>query len=302
MDAATKKRQAKAKGKGYIKGKILRPPQSIYDKYTDGVMKLTRQMTEETTRELIALFRKDFAQEHFATMDDKSTASQTRILINKLKAKYDGLFGKLALGLSPWMADSINRSSASQVKGSVEDMPNLKEQSGKLTLDVRKLDERGKQILKSTTARSSDFIKSIPERHLNSVADATYNSITNGNGLQDLEGFLEQFDQKTQNWAHNTALDQTRKAFNGLNAGRMKQIGIERGEWIHSGGSQHPRELHEEFDGQTFDLNKGAPVGDDDGNDVMPGDEPNCRCTFAPVIPLGDGSDDDENEDDDSDD
>jgi uncharacterized protein with gpF-like domain len=230
---------------------------------------------------------------------DASLGSQTRILVNTFKKHYDQLFGQIAPELSNEMADKINRNSAQQATASVQDFPNLKAEGKKLTLDMKYLDKASLNILNATAARSADFIKTIPERYLNTVAEKVYESIVSGNGMQDLIPFFQKHDAGTKNWVHNTAMDQTRKAFNGLNAGRMKKIGITQGEWIHSGGSQHPRELHQDFDGKPFDLNKGAPVGDDDGNDVMPGEEPNCRCTFGPVLtadyePGADTQEDDE--------
>lgn len=296
----------------YIRGKVLRPSVGIQEWYTGAINKLVDQMVKETKQELTKLFKEEFAQEHFenvgmnsyigytqgsnflATMDAAGIGSQARILVNATKKKYDQLFGKLAMGLSPEMADKTNRTSFEQSHSSVKDMPNLKDESGKITIDIKALDPATKQILKATSARSADFIKTVPERYLNGIANSVYESITNGQGLKDLIPELEKQSVSISNWANNTAMDQTRKAFNGLNLGRMRKIGIEKGEWIHSGGSQHPRELHEDYDGRLFNLNEGAPVGDDDGNMVLPGDEPNCRCSFTPVVAIGNDEDDEE--------
>lgn len=285
----------KPRKKHLWKGKAFRFPAGTQDAYTRQVVALTEKMTTETTKKLTELFNKSFAQEHFhkvsgdsVGMDAPSISSQARMLMNALMQKYDQLFGKLAFGLSPWMVDNVNRASANQSRGVVDDMPNLKDEGGKLTIDVKTLDAPTKQILKASSARSTSFIKTVPERFLNSIQNEVYESITNGNGMQDLVPALEKHSNQTRNWAHNTAMDQTRKTFNGLNKGRMQKIGIEKGEWIHSGGSNHPRPLHQDFDGQTFNLAVGAPVGDDGGNNVDPGEEPNCRCTFAPVVDFDD--------------
>lgn len=289
--------------KAMIRGKPLHIAVSAQLRYTTPIIKLVKKMCDEASREYIDLFQSSFAQEHFhilngtsVGMDANGISSQARILTNALKKRYDQLFGKLAMGLSPAMADSINRNSAHTTAASVGDMPNLKDEGSKLTLSLKALDAPTLQILKAGAAKSTSFITSIPETYLNKVADAVYGSIATGNGLQDLIPFLDKQESQITNWSRNTALDQTRKMYNGLNAGRMKKIGITKGEWIHSGGSQHPRELHEDFDGETFDLDTGAPVGDDGGNNVMPGEDPNCRCTFAPVVVFDDDEDETEAE------
>lgn len=289
--------------RNYIVGKPLRMPAQTQMHYRDRIGEAVKRMLADVRKQIVDLMNEDYAQDHFAaiskpviTMDSEGIGSQLRILMNRLKAAYDQLFGQLAMGLSPWMVDNINRASATQASLSVVDMPNLKSEGAKLTLDIRKLDDATKQILKASVNRSTDFIKSIPDRYMNNVRSEVYDSIASGNGIKDLEAFFDKQESSITNWAHNTAMDQTRKTFNGLNAGRMRKIGVTKGEWLHSGGSQHPRELHEDFDGEVFDLNEGAPVGDDDGNMVMPGDEPNCRCTFSPVVEYDD--DDEKNADD----
>lgn len=290
---------AKRKRK-YVKGKPLKISIRIQQQYTGAINKLVSKMTSEVKREFLEMAKADYVQEHHSavvgTMDARGPSSQARMLINRLKAKWDQLFGKLSFGLSPWFADQMNTNSSNMTRSSVSEMPNLKEEGRKLTIDIKTLDVPTKQILKSASASSADFIKSIPERYLNTVATEVFNSITVGNGLQDLEPFFEKQNSTITNWAHNTAMDQTRKTFNGLNKGRLQKLAISKGEWLHSGGSQHPRELHQDFDGQTFDLSIGAPVGDDGGNDVMPGEEPNCRCTFAPVVMFDEDGDEPEEE------
>jgi ABC-type proline/glycine betaine transport system substrate-binding protein len=283
-----------------VRGKVLRLSAGVQEKYLHSLITPLERMQEETRKLFTRLFKQDFAAEHFAFdsvgMDAANISSQARILTNSLKKKYDQLFGSIATPVSNKMADAVNRNSFVTSKAAVID---LKGESQKLTLDMRSLDKETLSILRASAARSASFIQSIPERYLNSVADHVYNSIATGNGLQDLLPFLDKHDKGTKNWVNNTAMDQTRKAYNGLNKGRMTRIGITEGEWIHSGGSQHPRELHEEFDGKVFNIAEGAPVGDDGGNMVDPGEEPNCRCTFAPVITdkddtpeEGDGEDD----------
>lgn len=289
-----------------FRGKPFHIPAGIQGKYRDAIVSLTQDMTTEISRDLTNLFKQDAAMQHFAAMspetvgmDAASPSSQARVLINAAKRKWDSLFGKLALNLSPWMADELNRTSTTQSKSSVKDAPNYKEQSKKLSINVATLDKPTLEMLKASSTRSANFIKTVPDRFINGIADGVYASIATGNGLQDLEPLLEKETNKVANWAHNTAMDQTRKTYNGLNRGRMNKLGISKGEWIHSGGSMHPRELHEAADGETFDLDKGLPVGDDDGNYVLPGDEANCRCTFAPVIEFDDDDDTDTDEDED---
>src|SRR5665213_813620 len=169
------------KKRNYIVGKPLLNPAPIELKYGNAIKVNVEKMTAKIRKDVFELFNRDYAQEHFAalgqpvgTMDSENTGSQIRILMNRLKSNYDQLFGRLAMGLSPWMANSVNRSSATQVSTSVVDMPNLRSEGRTLTLDIRKLDEATKTILKTSAARSTNFIKSIPDRYINTVTNEVY--------------------------------------------------------------------------------------------------------------------------------
>jgi uncharacterized protein with gpF-like domain len=289
--ARSQRRKIKADGKKkpriLARGKVLRINASTQEKYLASIMPLVERMIAEARKEIQKLFAEDFAQQHFAHSVgmDASISSQIRILTNALKKKYDQLFAQTSTDAATSMADAVNRNSFNSSKASIKDFPDLKEEGKKLTIDLKSLDGRTKEILSGSAKNATSFIRSIPSKYLDRVTDEVFKSVTQGNGMEDLIPFFEKFDEGTKNWVHNTAMDQTRKLYNGLNKGRMQKIGVTQAEWIHSGGSQHPRPLHEAFDGQIYDLDKGAPVGDDDDNEyVDAGEEPNCRCTFAPVI------------------
>jgi SPP1 gp7 family putative phage head morphogenesis protein len=282
-------RKARSKGGGKIKGRTLRISAGMQERFVSPINKAVASMVSEVNAGIEKLFSTDAMQAHQDAVGlDATVGSDTRILMNGFQKKFDQIFGNLSTILSQQLAQDTNNNSAVATEMS------LKTISAEFTLDQTKMDSVTREILKASAARAAGFIKSIPEQYLNDVQQAVYNSITTGQGLADLNPYLEKQGEKVKNWAGNTAMDQTRKTFNNLNLSRMKNAGIKQGEWIHSGGSQHPRQLHEDYDGKSFNLDEGAPVGDDDGNNVMPGEEPNCRCTFVPIVTLS--SDDDTTE------
>ena len=40
------------------------------------------------------------------------------------------------------------------------------------------------------------------------------------------------------------------------------------------------------MEGVVYDLNGVGPLVNDDGKSCFPGDDYNCRCTFAPVVDM----------------
>lgn len=284
-------------------GKPLMISAGMQARFTSVIEHHVSHMVQEVQDKIAALYRSEASQTHQQLLKggdetglDASVGSQARILTNSFKKQFDSLFGSLSQTLAQGMVADANNNSKQQIKASTEEI-NRKTESLKLTLSAEQLDPATIEILKASVASATRFIQSIPQNYINKVTDAVMHSIQTGSGLQDLVPFLEKQGSTVRNWAHNTAMDQTRKTFNNLNRGRMQKIGVKRGSWLHSGGSQHPRPLHEDFDGQVFNLSDGAPVGDDGGNNVQPGEEPNCRCTFTPVIDDLFNADDDETQD-----
>jgi len=269
--------------KGFAKGKPLRISAGMEDRFTSVIERHVDQMIQEVNTKLAALFRTEDMRGHISSLhsetgEDASVGSQARILTNLFKRQFDKLFGALSVSLAASMVADANANSKQQTEASLLDIGQT------LALDPSKLGAANIEILKASVKRAADFIQSIPERYINTVNDAVMKSIMSGKGIADLQPFLYKFGNQTKNWAYNTALDQTRKTFNGLNYGRMSAVGVTRGTWVHSGGSLHPRPLHEGYDGKSFLLADGAPVGDDGGNYVQTGEEPNCRCTFTPIL------------------
>lgn len=274
----TKKRQTWAGNRGgaQFKGAPLNPNVSAQAKYAAQLEKLVAQMTKETRREVLAVFNAHgYAQ-------DASLASMARIAMNYLMAKFQKLFGQKAKTLAESMVEKQSKLSALGVSAS------LKEASGGLKISGDVFGSRINDIMKASVAENVGLIKSIPTDYLNQVQGDVMRSITTGNGLQDLVPALEKYEGVTKRRAKNIALDQTRKVYNSLNAGRMQALGIKKFEWIHSGGGQKPRQDHIEMSGNIYSFNDLPVIDKRTGERGIPGQAINCRCRMAPVIEFGD--------------
>ncbi len=251
-------------------------------RYQARLDKLIKQMTSETAKELKALFKTAPAKEYFA--QDASISSQARILTNALMEKFNGMFAKWSKPLAVQAVSDANKSSNIAVNTSIKQL------SGGLTLDPQSISSEMIEILNASTVENIALIKSISEKYLNGVQQAVMRSVTTGNGVQDLIPYLQHSEEITYRRAKMIAYDQTRKAFNSMNAGRMDKLGIKQFEWLHSGGSNEPRKLHVALSGKIFSLDDLPIIGTMNGEEVRgkPGDLPNCRCRMLPVIKFGD--------------
>lgn len=256
-----------------IKGKPLNPNAASEMRYYDRLAKLIERMTAEVEKELKSLFADH--SEYFA--QDANIASQARIVTNGLNKKFNDLFASLSRPIADQVANEADKTSSATVHESIKQL------SGGLSLPTTTLNAELNTILTATVAENVGLIKSISQKYLADVNGAVMRSITSGNGLQDLVPFLAKQKGITLRRARFIAMDQTRKAFNGLSRGRMQALGLRKAEWIHTGGSNHPRKSHIAMTGEIFDLGEGLYDSEAEKK-VLPGELPGCRCRFTPVI------------------
>ncbi len=258
-----------------LRGTPLNPNISDAMRYKKRLDKLIKAMVDDTQKQLKALFKTESAQEYFA--EDASISSQARIITNALIKKYEEIFGDASKILAEQTVEEANKSSTTALHAS------LKQLSGGLLLKTSAISQQTKEVLNASITENVALIKSIPQKYLNGVQQAVMRSITNGRGLYDLVPYLQKEAGATYKRANLIALDQTRKAFNAIDKAKMQDLGIEEFEWLHSGGSSHPRKMHIALSGQIFRMDD-PPIIDEKGTRGYPGDAPNCRCRYIPVI------------------
>lgn len=273
--------------KNHIRGKRLPLPAGVAARYAMQLRRLADEMTATTQREITALLNHPDVQAHFmgAAMDI-SPASQARILTNKLKERFEQLFATNAKPLAENMVDDANRQSGIEVTNS------LRELGEGLTINARSvITGPMEEFMKATIANNVSLIKSIPSEFFRDVQQAVLSSIADGRGLEDLGKFFEDKQGVESRRAKNIAIDQTHKAYNGLNKGRMEAAGVGSFEWVHSGGGLHPREHHlnrwpDGLNGGVFSFAKLPVIDEGTGERGIPGQAINCRCTMVPVIKM----------------
>lgn len=274
---------------GVIRGGALNYNAAVMARYEARLGALVKQMTSQTRRELEKLFKGDPARAEFGsqypvgsgsvpTQDSGNTSSQSRIVVNQLKKKFQQLFNRKAKGLAEQMIRENDRASASAVHAS------LKQLSGGLSLKTKFITQPMETVMKAHVAENVSLIKSIPQQYFVQIEGSVMRSITTGNGLEELIPNIMKYYGMTKRRARLIATDQTRKVYSNLNFERMDKIGVQKFEWMHSGGGKEPRPLHEDMSGNIYSMNNLPVIDDKTGERGIPGQLINCRCVALPVI------------------
>lgn len=262
-----------------LKGSPLYNPVSIENRYARELRTLAREMAKETKADVLELFRSDEAKQFFA--QDASIAIRARQMLNLLTAKFDRLYTRHADRLARRMVQQVDDQSKAALQQSFNKL------TAEVTLKVSDISPALRTVFEASISENVDLIKSIPTQYLDRVKGSVNRSITGSGGIGPLIEDLKQYDGMTERRARLIAHDQTRKCYQSVNIERTKAAGIKKGIWIHTGGTKEPRKLHREYNGKEFILAEGAPIGDK-GENVMPGECVNCRCTFVPVVNFED--------------
>lgn len=252
-------------------------------------------MQTEVTREVLKLFDLPAgtrAVGELVATEDASLASQARILANKLRDKFTVLFNAVATRATKRMVEQTLNYSERQTKESFTEMV------GRVSLDTSSLSGRLKEVVTASINEGVGLFKTVAPTYFDDLSAGIQRAITTGAGPADIAKALKREvvrnNIKTRNWVKNVTFDQTNKFYNNTNREKMIAAGCNKFEWIHSGGSQQPRELHKKrfADGG---LNRGIFSFDDlpiigrmYGEDVrgIPGQLPYCRCTMRPVFDI----------------
>jgi|SRR6478736_6404299 len=275
----TNKRKGWAESRGeapVFNGLTIQYSAGLQVRYANALNRLVAQMTAQTRREIEKLFRSEVGSQYFA--QDATIASQSRILMAALGAKFNDLFAKKSRPLAETMVKQAADASSPALHASLEKL------SGGMSLKTSNIPSSLTEIYKASVAENVSLIRSISSKYFEQVEGSVMRSITSGAGLKDLVPALENYEGMTKRRARNIALDQTRKVYNSVNRGRMEAIGIKRFMWHHSGGGAHPREDHIEMDGKIYAFDDLPVIDPRTGERGIPGQAPNCRCTMSPVF------------------
>lgn len=272
--------QRAANKKVILKGGQLSYSIPIQAKYEKELLVMINSMADVTKRELTAVFKSQQAKEFYA--EDASLSSLAGKVLDSLRSRFDLYFEKNSQEVTNRMISRIDKHSASSLKSSIEKI------SGGLSVKTDFISGDVGDTLRASVKRNVNLIKSIESQYFDSIEDLVMRSISpGGNGLQDL-AILDKIKDKTLARGVSIAKDQTRKAYNNLNAARMTKAGLNEFIWRHSGGGRFPRDLHQNvLNGQTYSLDDLPVIDEKTGERGIPGQAINCRCTMEPIATFG---------------
>lgn len=280
-----------------IKGKPINFNIGLQKWYVKELLKLVDDLTEEVYKELKPIYKEYKEQIEFTT--DASITSQTRIKINTLRDLFEKKFKDRGKTFAERMVKRTNRYATSTFWQMMNDMFKGKDDKSGFLMKGSIISPEKEEVMKALIYENTSLITNIQTHYFEQITGVIMRSITSGLGVTHVEEELLKYKGMTKRRAKNIALDQTRKAYNDINYRNMQDVGIQKAEWVHSGGSQKPRTYHQtRWDGSSglrdgrpnglngfiFKLNQLPVIDLKTGQRGKPGDLPNCHCRMAAVV------------------
>lgn len=246
--------------------------------YQRELLRTIREMNDDVKSEVVSILRSNPLAADMAM--DANPVSLVRNALRSLASKWLDRFIRQSLPLS----ESVTEKTVEAVDRGIISSA----RKDGMTIQMQWTDAM-LQKQEAIIAENVSLIRSIPEKYFTEVEGMVYRAVAKGGDRKQLADEIErEFGRRhgiTRRRAEFIARDQVRKATSALSNARQQAAGIKKGIWLHSGGGNQPRHKHVQANGKEFDLDKGLPIGDK-GQYVLPGEEPNCGCTWKPVLPF----------------
>ncbi|CND55901.1 phage head morphogenesis protein [Yersinia pseudotuberculosis] len=272
---------------GILRGATLFMSVSAGSEYQHTVTRTFDLLRVESESEIKRLFEQSDSPVLDGATLDGSLANSAAKLLHRLRRRFNSVFNDMTDKATARMLERVSGNAGSDVKRSLEEI------GEGVSIKVNMLSPTVKETIQAKGYEAANLIKRVPSEYLDDIGAEVMRSISSGRGLQDLQPALEKRGVKVRNWAKNVALDQTRKVYDGISTAAMKSAGIRKFEWVHSGGSNDPREHHmliwpAGLNGGIFDIDDPPIIDKRTGERGTPGQLPYCRCTKRPIIDFGD--------------
>lgn len=283
-----------------IKGKPLNLNVGLQRWYVRELTKLVDDLTKEVIKELKPLYKEH--QEQIKFTQDASISSQVRMKINSLRDLFEKKFKDRGRKFAERMVRKTNRFANTTFWAMMNAMFKKQDEvkkAGGFLMSGSAITPEKEEVMKALIYENVSLITNIQTHYFEQITGAVMRSIENGLGVSHIEDELLKYKGMTKRRARNVALDQTRKAYNSINLRNMQDVGIKKVEWVHSGGSQRPRDYHKTrwdgvsglkdgrpngLNGFIYSLDRPPVIDLKTGERGNPGQLPYCHCRMAAVV------------------
>lgn len=145
--------------------------------------------------------------------------------------------------------------------------------------------ETARQTLEAAIEWNVNLLRDVGQQARQRISNAIFTGLSQRRAAREVAGDIREAVAMSRRRSIGIAADQLSKVTSALDAERMREAGLDRFQYRHS-GKLHPREWHKARDGKIYELDTGKQVGGSDviAPDDAPGIPPWCACRRQGII------------------
>jgi len=259
---------------GFKTGRAVAANAGLRDRYRRMLTDLAGEMHKSAAYWILAEYKR---QQPRAAALMATDASPARTMIEALRAqsaRWRKHLDERAEQYALWFAARADSAATAATKQSLSAVAGF-------TVGMQ-MSRTVNNTLQTIIAENVSLIRSIGDVYFRDVERAVLTSVQRGRDVAGLADELEKIGSVSRDKAVLIAVDQNQKATSEISRARMADSGCVYGRWRSSRRARHPRQSHQEVDGEIFLLSQGLMI---DGKLTFPGMEINCGCRTEPVVP-----------------
>lgn len=286
--------------KQILKSDVFRYSPALERQYRVELKGLVDKMLKDVAEHIVSAYRNNKDGFTFATDGAFSNINDE---LKDLEKKYREIFarqGEIAAKRMVMRQLKYSRSSFSKIMSKI--MPKDEEIP---TLAGSVIPRDLEQVIQASIMENVSLIKSIESKYFEQITGSVARSMQSGGSIKQLREEILHYNGMTRRRADIIANDQTRKAYMSINLRNMSKSGIQKVEWVHSGGGYTVREYHYRkwdgvsgkedgrpngLNGYIFDIDKPPVIQLQQGKQPevrgYPAQLPNCKCVLRAIIEL----------------
>jgi len=288
----------KPNNKNIVVSEAFKYSPALEMEYKRAIRSIVDDMLKEVSRGLVNIYRDNkqgFALDGaFSNIDDKLSA---------LEKKYRRIFETQGEAVAKRMIMRQVRYCRSSFKKVISKL--LPKETEVPSIAGSVIPRDVEEVVRASVMENVSLMKSIQQKYFEQVTGSITRSMQAGSSIKQLREEILKYNGMTKRRADNIAYDQTRKTYMAINLRNMKNAGIQKAEWMHSGGGYTVREYHyRKWDGVSgksdghpnglngfiFDINHPPVIQEADGKQQeirgYPAQLPNCKCVMRAIIEL----------------
>lgn len=254
----------------------IRPNAGVEAAYRRALDKMVLQMSRSFEYWIKAAYRANPPRLEKEIAEDALPSEAIARRIRSLTRQWQTRFDDMADQVAERFVKSSARSTDSAFQSALKD-------SG-WTVDF-KVTPVVRDVMSAAVIENVSLIQSIPSKYATEVEGIVMRGYTRGRDLEYITSEIEKRYGIARRRAINIARDQSNKMNAVVTRARRVELELYDSEWAHSGAGKEPRVSHVKAgkDKLKFDIREGAYI---DGEWILPGEKPGCRCLSRVVLPF----------------